>query len=45
MWNLKYGRKEPIYRSETDPRLWLPRGKGRELDDWEFEVVDVNYDI
>ena len=41
MWNLKYGKNEPIYKIETDSQtqitdLWLPRG-GIGMD-WEFGV-------
>ena len=41
MWNLKYGTKEPIHRTETDSEtwrtdLWLPRGG--EWMDWKFGV-------
>ena len=39
MQNLKYGKNEPIYKTETDSQtqrtdLWLPRGRvrGREMD-------------
>ena len=37
MWNLKYGTKESIYKTETDSQivrtdLWLPRGRGKEWD-------------
>ena len=39
MQNLKCGTKEPIHRTETDSQtwktdLWLPRGRGREWDEW-----------
>ena len=37
MWNLKYGKNEPIYKTETDLQrlridLWLPREREREWD-------------
>ena len=43
MWNLKYGRDEHIYRTETDSdmdsRLVVVKGGGeREAVDWEFEI-------
>ena len=51
MWNLKYGTKEPIYKTETDSHtwrtdLWLPRGI-RERVGWteSLELVDANYYI
>ena len=44
MWNLKYDKNEPIYKTETHSQtkrtdLWLPRGRGegRRMD-WEFGV-------
>ena len=43
MWNLKYGKNEPIYRTETDSqsknRLVVANGeRGRSGMDWEFGV-------
>ena len=50
MWNLKYGTKEPMYKTETDSQtqrsdLWLCVGGqwgGGGGMDWEFGVVDAN---
>ena len=38
IWNLMYGTNKPIYRKETNSwiwrmDLWLPRGRGRELEE------------
>ena len=42
MWNLKYGTNELISKTETGSDivriLWLPTGKGRKWDAWEFGV-------
>ena len=46
MWNLKYGKKEPISETETDSQIqrtdmWLPRGSG-ERDGWNERLSLVN---
>lgn len=44
MWNLKYGKNEPIYKAKTDSQStdwWLPRGVGRK--NWEFGLVVIYY--
>ena len=40
MWNLKYGKKEPIYRTNilTENRLIAKRKGEGSGEDWEFEV-------
>ena len=49
MWNLKYGKNEPIYKTETDSQTWrtdwwLPRVRreGSGMDE-ESGFVDINY--
>ena len=51
MWNLKYGKNEPIYRTEIDSHtwkrdLWLPGGR-REGAGWmgSLGLVDENCNI
>ena len=46
MWNLKYGTKDPIYKTETDSQtwrtdLWLPRVEGVGWT-WNLGLVDAN---
>ena len=48
MWNLKYGTREPIYKTETDSQigrtdLWLSRGGGESEMDGAFGLTDANY--
>ena len=47
IWNLTYGKNEPIYRKETNSRTWrtdlwvTKRSGGR----WSLGLVDANYCI
>jgi len=50
MWNLKYGTKEPIYKTETDSQtgridLWCQEGGRRSGMNWAFGVSDANHYI
>ena len=50
IWDLKYGAKEPIYKTETDSQtqrtdLWLPQW-GRECDGlgvWDQEMQTITF--
>ena len=49
IWNLKYGRNEPMHKTETDSGTWRTgggrgKGGGSELD-WSLGLVDANYCI
>ena len=49
--SLKYGKNEPIYKTETDSQktdLWLPREKGREwegLGTWGKQMQNVAFGV
>ena len=49
MWNLKYGRNEPIYKTEIESHreqtCGYQGGRRESRMDWELGLVDANYYI